>query len=132
MSGKKPPARRAFPLFLLIILIALILSFTALYQAMNAYLNNEFAQGNYLLLMGVMMLALSAFALFQTRRGIPRLTLEAQRVATTILCRKCGFKNVREFQRGDYIFREMETCPKCNETTMIASIYREVKEKEEV
>ena len=53
-----------------------------------------------------------------------------QPVTTTMECSKCGFKNVRDFQRGDYIFKETEQqCPKCNEKMSIASIYREVKEK---
>jgi ribosomal protein L40E len=50
-------------------------------------------------------------------------------ITTTIECRKCGFKSVREFQRGDYIFKEVEPCQKCNEKMLITAIYREVKEK---
>jgi DNA-directed RNA polymerase subunit RPC12/RpoP len=49
---------------------------------------------------------------------------------STIECNKCGVKNVREFQRGDYIFKETERCQKCNEKMLITAIYREVKEKE--
>jgi len=53
-----------------------------------------------------------------------------QPIITTIQCSKCGFKNIRDFQRGDYIFKETDQqCPKCNEKMSIASIYREVKEK---
>jgi len=47
---------------------------------------------------------------------------------TIIECRKCGFKNVREFQRGDYIFKQMGTCEKCNEPLLVTGIYREIKE----
>jgi hypothetical protein len=50
---------------------------------------------------------------------------------TTIECKKCGVKNVREFQRGDYVFKELEPCQKCPDTkTMITAIYKEIKEKE--
>jgi hypothetical protein len=49
---------------------------------------------------------------------------------TTIECRKCGTKNTREFQRGDYVFKETEPCQKCNDKMLITAIYKEVKEKE--
>jgi hypothetical protein len=50
---------------------------------------------------------------------------------TTIECRKCGSKSVREFQRGDYVFKELEPCQKCPDDKMlITAIYKEVKEKE--
>jgi len=51
-------------------------------------------------------------------------------VTTTTECKKCGYKNVREFQRGDYIFKELDQCQKCNDKLIITAIYREVKEKE--
>ncbi len=44
---------------------------------------------------------------------------------------KCGFKNIREFERGDYIFKEVEECPKCEEKMMISSIYREAEEEKD-
>ena len=128
MSEAGTPQRRNIPFFLAIILIMLILSIIALYQAVNAYLSGA-SEGNYLMMLGTIGLAMSAYMLFRTRRGVPRLTLEMQRVATTILCGKCGFKKIRGFERGDYIFKEAEPCPKCDEEMMIASIYREVKEK---
>jgi len=61
-----------------------------------------------------------------------KLSIAIQPINTTVECQKCGFKNVREFQRGDYVFKPTEDqCPKCNEKTMsIGSIFREVKEKE--
>ena len=52
-------------------------------------------------------------------------------VMTTIECGKCGVKNIKEFQRGDFIFKELEPCKKCADTKMIiTAIYKEVKEKE--
>jgi len=31
--------------------------------------------------------------------------------------------------QGDYVFKEVESCQKCNENMLITAIYREVKEK---
>ncbi|MFZ0965100.1 MAG: hypothetical protein WAN82_00530, partial [Candidatus Bathyarchaeia archaeon] len=96
-----------------------------------------FGQGNevvagYLLLIGFLGVALSTYVLFQTRRRILRLRIVAPSITTTIECKKCGFKSVREFQRGDYIFKEVEPCQKCSDKMLITVISREVKEKERV
>jgi len=131
MSETAPPARKISSLFLAVILVTLGLSIIALYQAIEMYRNyQDFSAVLNFMMMGVFGLALSTYMLFQTRRRMLKLTIEMQRIATTILCQKCGFKTIRDFQRGDYIFKEAEACPKCNEKMLIASIYREVKEKE--
>jgi len=114
---------------LLIIFVTLALSMAALILALNIFSYNEIVAG-YLLLIGFLGVALSTYVLFQTRRRIMRLRIEVPQITTTIECKKCGFKNVREFQRGDYIFKEVEPCQKCNDKMLITAIYREVKEKE--
>lgn len=113
---------------LLIIFVALALSFTALVLAISIYPQSPEVAG-YLLLFGFLGVTLSTYVLFQTRRRILRLRIEAPATTTTVECKKCGFKSVREFQRGDYIFKEVEPCQKCNDKMLITAVYREVKEK---
>jgi hypothetical protein len=129
MSEKAPP-KGISSFFLAIIFIVLALSILALFQGMTAIMYGSINEGSYYIILGIGALALSAYMLFNTKRAMPQLMFEPERVATTILCNKCGFKNLRDFQRGDYILKEAEPCPKCNEKMIIASIYREVKEKE--
>jgi len=131
MSEEAKSAKRTSFASFAILLIALALSFVAFNLAMNAYITGDFTQATYFLMMGVIGLSLSAYMLLQTRSRAPRSIFEPLRVSTTITCKKCGFKNVRDFQRGDYIFKETEACPKCSEGTMITSIYREKKPGEE-
>lgn len=114
---------------LIVILITLLLSLTALYLAITALFTGETTVSGYLLLAGFIGLGLSTYMLFQTRRRIQRLRIEVPPVTTTIECGKCGFKSIREFQRGDHIFKEVEPCQKCKENMMITAIYREVKER---
>ena len=130
MSEVNSSKTRISTLLFIIILVALGLSIVAFYQAVIAYAGEEFTLGAWFVLIGFMGLALLTYMLLQTRKRTFRLPIQAQRVATTILCQKCGFKNIRDFERGDYVFKETEECPKCNEKMMIASIYREVEEKE--
>ena len=114
---------------LMIIFIVLALSLTALILAVNAFTYENQVVAGYLLLIGFLGVALSTYVLFQTRRRILSLKIETPPVTTTIECRKCGFKSVREFQRGDYVFKEIGPCQKCNEKMLITAIYREVKER---
>jgi hypothetical protein len=116
-------------LVLLIIFITLALSLTALILAANVYATDPIVTG-WLLLIGAAGVALSAYVILQMRRHGARPTIEIPPIMTTIECQKCGVKTVREFKRGDYIFKEGEPCQKCNDKMMITAIYREVKEKE--
>jgi len=132
MESTIPVARRISPFFLLIIMITLMLSLASIYKGIQDYLNNQPADGSFYLTMGVTTLAVSTYLMFLTRKRVLKLGMGMQPLITTLQCQKCGFKNVRDFQRGDYIFKQLgEQCPKCSEKAMtIGSIFREVKEKE--
>ena len=116
--------------FLIIIFLTLILSFVAIFIAISAVIwESDYTSALSWLLIGFIGLSLATYMLYQTRRRI-RISIKPQVVMTTLLCEKCGFKNLREFKRGDYVFKETdEKCPKCNENMYIAAIYREVKEQ---
>jgi hypothetical protein len=132
MRMSKEPANtttRISSFVLMIIFIVLALSLTALILAVNAFTYENQVVAGYLLLIGFLGVALSTYVLFQTRRRILSLKIETPPITTTIECKKCGFKSVREFQRGDYVFKEIGPCQKCNEKMLITAIYREVKER---
>jgi hypothetical protein len=122
-------ATRISSLVLLIIFITVALSLTALILAANMIATDPVVAG-WLILIGFAGVALSTYVILQTRRRISRLSIEIPPITTTIECKKCGFKSVREFQRGDYILKEGEPCQKCNDKMLITAIYREVKDKE--
>ncbi len=115
--------------FLIIIFLTLILSFVAIYLSISVVIwEGDYTSALSWLLIGFIGLSLATYMLYQTRRRI-RISIKPQSVMTTLICEKCGFKNLREFKRGDYVFKETdEKCPKCNENMYIAAIYREVKE----
>ncbi|NIM45447.1 MAG: hypothetical protein GTO54_07465 [Nitrososphaeria archaeon] len=74
---------------------------------------------------------LSSYMLLQTRRKPLKLGFEMPKVFTAIQCSSCDFSSVRDFQKGDYVLKEAEPCPKCEGSSFISSIYRETEEKEE-
>lgn len=129
MSENETSPRKFSIFFLAIVFIALALSIAAFFQAFDAYNVGQVENGHFFMLIGVSGLALSTYMVFQTRRRALTLTFTPPRIATTILCQKCGFKNIRDFERGDFIFKGTEECPKCKEKTMITSIFREIGEK---
>lgn len=114
---------------LLVVFITLALSLVALILSVTIIGENSDAAW-VLLLLGLLGVAISTYVLVQTRRRLSKLKIVVPPVTTTIECKKCGIKNVREFQRGDYIFKETEPCQKCSDKMLITAIYREVKEKE--
>ncbi|MCS7123814.1 MAG: hypothetical protein NZ932_00115 [Candidatus Bathyarchaeota archaeon] len=114
---------------LIAIIITLVVAIMALFNAVQAYLMGEVDVATILLIVGFIGVGACTYMLLQMRQRIIRLRIEMPPITTTIECRKCGFKTVREFQRGDYIFKEVEPCQKCNEKMLITAIYREVREK---
>jgi len=112
------------------IYILLILSLVAIAVALAFYEQGNVEVTIYLLAIGFISMALSGYYLFQSRKHVASLKIENPPILTTIECVKCGIKSTREFQRGDYVFKELDKCTKCDDKQVITSIYREVKEKE--
>ena len=117
---------------LMIVLIVLALSLVALALAVNAFILGEEIVAGYLLVIGFIAMTLSVYVLLQSRRRVMSMKSVNPSMMTTIECRKCGVKSVREFQRGDYVFKELDKCQKCDDKMMITAIYKEVAEKEKV
>lgn len=114
----------------MIVLLVMVLALVSFALAVNAFALGENLVGGYLVVIGAIALALSTYVLMQSRRRMTTMKIATPSIMTTIECRKCDSKNVREFQRGDYVFKELEKCQKCDDKMMITAIYKEVKEKE--
>jgi hypothetical protein len=130
MTENSSPATTKISTYLMmLVLTVLALSIVALILAVNFFPTRPDI-ATYLLAIGFIAMALSAYMLLQSRKRVASMKIEAPKVMTTVECIKCGFKSVREFQRGDFVFKELEPCQKCDDKMMITAIYKEVKEKE--
>jgi len=128
MSENSSPATTKISTYLMmIVLIVLALSIVALIWAVQVFPSD---MATYLLILGFIAMALSVYVLLQSRKRIASMKIKAPKVMTTVECKKCGFKSVRDFQRGDFVFKGLEACQKCEDKMMITAIYKEVKEKE--
>ena len=117
----------------LIVLIVMALAVTALLIAGETYLAGDQIAAGVLAGIGILALAMSVGLLFQSKRQSAAVKIEAPKVMTLTDCtnKGCSNKASREFQRGDYVYKELDVpCGKCGGKQMITAIYKEVKEKE--
>ncbi len=130
-SNSSPTNSRISTFAFMIVIVVMALSIIAFGLAANAYLIGQDMLAIWLVIIGAFALTLSVYFLLQSRRTAVAMKTLPAKVMTTVECKKCGFKNVRDFQRGDYVYKELEACQKCPDDKMIiTAIYKEVKEKE--
>jgi len=130
-TGEPSTTSRISTVVLLIIYVVLALSLVSILLAINFFAVGQNIVGAYLVFIGIIGMALSGYMLLQSRNRMAKMKIVTPPTVTQIECKKCGTKTVREFQRGDYVYKELEACQKCPEEKMIITgIYKEIKEKE--
>lgn len=113
------------------IYITLILAIVSIIVAVSAFYQGEPIETTLsMLVIGAIAMALAGYILFQSRKRVASLKTAFLPILTTVECVKCGIRTVREFQRGDYVYKELDKCAKCEDKQVITAIYREIKEKE--
>ena len=107
------------------ILIVGLLSLFSLYMG---FLNYSTSQDIALIYMfiGSAGFAAIGYMLFKGRSPAKQDPLEVKKVEvfTTLECPKCQQKRVRDFKRGDYVFKDDEPCTRCDGMMMITRITR--------
>jgi len=127
MGGENEVKRT--PIFLLTVaLLMLVMSLAALLLAIGTYMMQKTIDLVNIVLSSSA-IALSLYLLIQIRKRPKRLDFETSKVTTVIRCVNCDYNSTREFEKGDYILKEVGVCPKCSGSLLIHSIFREVKEK---
>ena len=67
-----------------------------------------------------------------TSRGKQKEEKPPPPTVTEIRCNSCDFKEIRDFQKGDYVLKPVEiTCPKCQSAMTIEGVYMVREEPEE-
>ena len=109
----------------LLILGIVIVSIYFIYDGVAAYLGGS-TNYTYQIMEGTLGFITSTYMMthFMKRLGI-RHRPTSPNIVTVIECRKCGFKQIRKFMKGDYILKSVENCQKCNEPMLITGIYSE-------
>jgi len=122
---------------MVIVFVVLALSIVALFVAVETFFTDQTANGQLtaavFAAIGIIAMAMCLFLLYQSRKQAAAVKIDIPKVMTTIECQNkgCGNKTVREFERGDYVFKDTDvSCGKCGGKQMVSAIYKEVKEKE--
>ncbi len=107
------------------------LALFSLYMGFQGYGGQNQEASYYYIIIGVSGFAAIGYMFFRSKAvAQERLDVPKVDVITTLECPKCDLKRVREFKRGDYIFKEDEPCTRCEGNMVITRIHqREEAEK---
>lgn len=130
MAGAEGEVKRSPILLIIIIAIICLFALFTLSKEIVALLSQKKTINSMNLILSVSTIALSIYILTQVIRGSRNLNSESSKVITVLQCINCGYNNAREFEKGDYILKEVSVCPKCGGQVIIHSIFREVKTRE--
>jgi len=129
-AGNKKISNYIMTIVVIVLALSIVSIILAVIVASNGGPQADLTAG-FLAVIGVLAVTMSMFTLYQSRRQAAQMKIEVPKVMTTIECKKCGTKTMREFQRGDYVYKDLEACPKCPDTKqVITAVYKEIKEKE--
>jgi hypothetical protein len=113
--------------YVMVIFSIIILAWAvwALYNAFNFQQQGNTASFYFYAVASSVAIVLAVSSIMQMRRRILLLQSLAIKVLSVILCANCGFKVVRTFAEGDFIYKEVGKCQQCNGTMRVDSIYVE-------
>jgi len=113
--------------YLMVIFSIIILAWAvwAMYSALNFQQQGNMESFYFYAIASSVAIVLAVSSLMQMRRRILMLQSIAARVLSVVLCSNCGFKVVRAFAEGDFVYKEVGKCQQCSGTMRVDSIYAE-------
>ena len=113
--------------YLMVIFSIIILAWAvwAMYNAVNFQQQGNTENFYFYAAASSIAIVLAVSSIMQMRRRILLLQSLAVKVLSIILCANCGFKVVRAFTQGDFVYKEVGNCQQCSGTMRIDSIYAE-------
>ncbi len=130
--GAASRTARAYSFYIFLILTVGMLVIAVYYIAEALVLLQGGADESALfqLALGVFGVGVASYMFLRFRR---RVTLIRQALPPTVLtvieCPTCGLKSLRNFMRGDFVFKAVEDCRKCSAAMVITGIYAEPEKK---
>jgi hypothetical protein len=113
--------------YLMVIFSVIILAWAvwAMYNAFNFQQQGNTESFYFYAAASSVAIVLAVSSIMQMRRRILLLQSLAVKVLSVILCANCGFKVVRSFAEGDFVYKEVGKCQQCSGTMRVDSIYAE-------
>ncbi len=113
--------------YLMVIFSIIILAWAvwAMYNAINFQQQGNMENFYFYAAASSIAIVLAVSSIMQMRRRMLLLQSLAVKILSVILCANCGFKVVRAFTQGDFVYKEVGNCQQCSGTMRIDSIYAE-------
>ena len=125
-SGAQLPSMSLSWVTLAAIVVIGIFSLFSLWMGFRAFGSENPENSTYYIFIGTAGFAAIGYMFFRTKAvatarkpDVPKVN-----VVTTLECPSCDLKRVRDFQRGDYIYKDDEPCTRCEGTMLITGIHR--------
>lgn len=129
-AGPQTPLGSLSKASLAIVVVIGVSSLLFLWLGFQAFGGENPDQGNLYIFVGTALLAAIGYMFFRTKGGSSQKPLiEKAEVVTILECPSCDLKRVRDFKRGDYIYKSDEPCTRCEGTMTITGIHRKAEPK---
>lgn len=129
-SPARTPRAYSFYIFLIVTLGMLFIAVYYIAEALVLLQSGESEGALYQLALGIFGVSVASYMFLRFRK---RMTLIRQALPPTSLtvieCPKCGLKSLRNFMKGDFVFKAVDDCRKCSEPMVITGIYAEPEKK---
>jgi len=111
-------------LSILFSMLSLVFLFIAIINIQVNYENLDFLSLDFIIA-GISCMFISIFLSYKYKQILRLKLLKLPQVITSVKCTNetCNYKEERLFQEGDYIFKNIGKCPKCNNDLYIDAIY---------
>lgn len=113
--------------YLMVIFSVIIIAWAvwAMYSAFSFQQEGNIESFYFYAIASSVAIVLAVSSIMQMRRRIVMLRRLATKVLSVVLCASCGFKVVRAFADGDFVYKEVGNCQQCSGTMRVESIYAE-------
>ena len=129
-TGSQTPMMSLGWVNLAIFVVIGVSSLLFLWLGFQAYGGENPDQGNLYIVGGTAGLAMIGYMFFRTKAvSSKKPPVDKAEVVTILECPSCDLKRVRDFQRGDYIYKTDEPCTRCEGIMTITGIHRKAEPK---
>ena len=129
-AGAQTPMMSLSWVSLAVVVVIGISSLLFLWLGFQAYGSENPDQANLYIVVGTAGLAAIGYMFFRTKAvSSQKSPVEKAEVVTILECPSCDLKRVRDFQRGDYVYKSDEPCTRCEGTMTIMGIHRKAEPK---
>jgi hypothetical protein len=129
-TGAEFPSMSLSWVMLAAIVVIGIFSLFSLWMGFRAFGSDNPEHSTYYIFIGTAGFAAIGYMFFRTKAVmIKRMEVPKVQVVTTLECPSCDLKRVRDFQRGDYVYKDDEPCTRCEGTMVVTGIHKRAEPK---